>query len=215
MQLYLSSQKFGNKTDILKEWIQEHDNKILLISNALDAKGKEKIDVNLKEDTRLLEEIGFDVTVVDLKKYFKENTKLQEKYNNYNACCIMGGNVFVLRQAMRYSGFDEFLYQKSLDRDFLYIGYSAGSCVLGNELKIFEEVDQPISFYGKDIVLYNGLNFIDYIFIPHYKSDYHKVHLIEKAVEKCKIENKTFKAVKDGEVIIQKSIIKSTYALKK
>lgn len=115
----------------------------------------------------------------------------------------MGGNVFVLRQAMKYSGFDEFLYQKSLDNDFLYIGYSAGSCVLCENLKIFDRVDEPIKFYGKNEILYNGLNFIDYIFIPHYESDYHKVNLIQEVFEKCKIENKKFKAVRDGEVIVK------------
>jgi len=33
------------------------------------------------------------------------------------------------------------------------------------------------------------------------KSNYHKVNLIEELAERCKSENKNFKAVKDGEVI--------------
>ncbi len=37
MILYLSSQKFGNDSTYLKNWIKEHSNKILLIFNALDA----------------------------------------------------------------------------------------------------------------------------------------------------------------------------------
>ncbi|MCI8965271.1 MAG: type 1 glutamine amidotransferase-like domain-containing protein [Clostridia bacterium] len=201
MKLYLSSQKFGNKIEILKKWIKEHNNKILLIFNALDAKGEEKINFNVKEDTELLQEIGFDVKVVDLKNYFKDNKRLIQDFSEYNACCVMGGNVFVLRQAMEYSGFDKFLYEKSLDNDFLYIGYSAGSCVLGKDIKIFDTIDNPIKFYEKDRILYNGLGFIDYIFIPHYKSNYHKVNLIEELAERCKSENKNFKAVKDGEVI--------------
>lgn len=202
MKLYMSSQKFGNKIDILKQWINEHDNKILLIFNALDAKEKRKIEFNIKEDTKLLQDIGFDVKVVDLKYYFENNKKLKQDFAKYNSCCIMGGNVFVLRQAMEYSGFDKFLYEKSLDNDFLYIGYSAGCCILGKDIKIFDIIDEPIKFYGKNRILYNGLGFINYIFIPHYKSDYHKVNLIEELAEKCKYENKNFKAVKNGEVII-------------
>lgn len=203
MKLYLSSQKFGNKINILKKWIEEHDNKILLIFNALDAKGEAKIDFNVKEDAKLLEEIGFDVKVVDLKDYFDNNKKLKEDFMNYNACCVMGGNVFVLRQAMKYSGFDEFLNERRLSNDFLYIGYSAGCSVLSEDLKIFDIVDEPIKFYGKNKILYDGLNFIHYIFIPHYKSDYHKVNLIEEVVEKCKCENRKFESVRNGEVIIQ------------
>lgn len=203
MKLYMSSQKLGNEIDVLKKWINEHNNKILLIFNALDAKSKEKIEFNIKEDKKLLQEIGFEVKLVDLKDYFEDNKKLNNDFIKYNACCVMGGNVFVLRQAMRYSGFDEFLYQKFSDNNFLYIGYSAGSCVLCENLKIFDIVDEPIKFYEKNEIIYNGINFINYIFIPHYESNYHKVNLIQEVVEKCKIENKKFRAVRDGEVIIQ------------
>ena len=70
MILYLSSQKFGTDTTFLKEWIIEHDNKLLLIFNALDAKGKEKINNNVNDDINLLEQIGFEVKVLDLKDYF-------------------------------------------------------------------------------------------------------------------------------------------------
>lgn len=203
MLLYLSSQKFGDKTEILKKWINEHDNKILLVFNALDAKGEEKIKTNVIEDKKLLEKIGFEVEILDLKEYFNSNEKLKEKIINYNACCLMGGNVFVLRQAIKYSGFDKILQEKATSKEFLCIGYSAGSCVLGKDLKIFEPVDNPISFYNKDDIIYEGIGFIDYIFIPHYKSEYHKVHLIEEVVDKCKRENKDHRAVRDGEVIIE------------
>lgn len=43
MLLYLSSQKFGNKINLLKNWIKEHDNKILLVFNAMDAKDAERL----------------------------------------------------------------------------------------------------------------------------------------------------------------------------
>ena len=65
MLLYLSSQKLGNHVDVLKKWIKEHDNKILLIFNALDAKGQDVINKNVLEDKKLLEEIGFDVSICD------------------------------------------------------------------------------------------------------------------------------------------------------
>ncbi len=83
------------------------------------------------------------------------------------------------------------------------IGYSAGSCVTGKDLKIFEQVDESKKYYDRDSIFIEGLSFIDYIFIPHYKSDYHKVHLIEEIVEKCQRENKKYKSVRDGEVIIE------------
>lgn len=86
----------------------------------------------------------------------------------------------------------------------IYIsGYSAGSCVLGNKLEVFDKVDEPISFYQKDSIIYEGLGFIDYTFIPRYKSDYHKAYLIEELVNICIEKGIKNKTLKDGKVIIE------------
>lgn len=201
MLLYMSSQKFGNDTEILKNWIKNHNNKIVIIPNALDAKGEEKIQKNLKEDIELLKNIGFNVTVIDLKNYFENYNKLREELLNYDACCVMGGNVFVLNKAMKLSGFDTFLKEREND-DFLYIGYSAGSCILSKNLEQLDIVDEPIRFYDEQNVNYNGLGFVDYVIIPHYKSNYHKAHLIDEVVKKCKSEKIKFKTIQDGEVLM-------------
>lgn len=134
MIFYLSSFKFGNQIEMLKEWIKKYNNKILLIINALDAKDEFKIKKNIEEDTKILTEIGFDVKLVDLKEYFNRKESLKKYFDQYNAICVMGGNVFILRQAMNLSGLDEFLKEKLSNDEFLYIGYSAGSCVLSPSL---------------------------------------------------------------------------------
>ncbi len=206
MILYLSSQKFGDNDTFLKEWINKHNSKILLIFNALDAKGKEKIANNVKEDISLLQQIGFEVNVVDLKDYFDKYDDLKQMCKKYNTLCVMGGNVFVLREAMKHSGFDIFLKEISNYDNYLYIGYSAGSCVLSKRLDIFKNVDDPIDFYNKDEIIYDGINLIDYVFIPHYKSNYHKAYLIDEVVELCKKENIKYKTFSDGNVTIEKVI---------
>ena len=203
MILYLSSQKFGTDTTFLKEWIIEHDNKLLLIFNALDAKGKEKINNNVNDDINLLEQIGFEVKVLDLKDYFDNQEELKKICQEYNSFCVMGGNVFVLRQAMKYSGFDTILEEKKNDKDCLYIGYSSGCCVLSKDIAIYKDVDEPINFYNQGQIIYEGIGLIDYIFIPHYKSNYHKVHLIDKLVDLCEKNEIAHKALTDGEVIVE------------
>ena len=205
MILYLSSQKFGNNYLYLKEWIKNHDNKLLLIFNALDAKGKEKINKNINEDISLLEEIGFDVRIIDLKECFDKYARLKQICQNYHAVCVMGGNVFVLRQAMKYSGFDVFLKEINAEDDYLYIGYSAGSCVLSERLDILKTVDEAIAFYNKGEIIYDGIGLISYIFIPHYKSNYHKAFLIDEIVNQCRNDKINYKAFRDGEVIIEKT----------
>lgn len=204
MILYLSSQKFGTDTTFLKEWIIEHDNKLLLIFNALDAKGKEKINNNVNDDINLLEQIGFEVKVLDLKDYFDNQEELKQICQEYNSFCVMGGNVFVLRQAMKYSGFDTILEEKKNDKNCLYIGYSSGSCVLSKDIEIYKDVDEAINFYNQGQIIYEGIGLIDYIFIPHYKSNYHKVHLIDKLVDLCEKNRIEYKALTDGEVSIEK-----------
>ena len=202
MILYLSSQKFENN-DFFKKWIDNHGNKILLIFNALDAKGQDKINNNVKEDTTLLEQMGFEVTVLDLKEYFDKSDKLDEICQKYNAFCVIGGNVFVLREAMKYSGFDTFLKRISNDDNYLYIGYSAGGCVLSKKIDIFAIVDDAIDFYNRGEIPNEGLGLINYIFIPHYKSNYHKSHLIDEVVNTCKKNNTQYKALSNGEFIIE------------
>ena len=204
MILYLSSQKFGIDTTFLKEWIIEHGNKILLIFNALDAKVQEKIDNNVNDDISLLEQIGFEVKVLDLKEYFENQEELKQICQKYNSFCVMGGNVFVLRQAMKYSGFDTILEEKKNDENCLYIGYSSGCCVLSKDIEIYKDVDEPICFYRQGQILYEGIGFIDYVFVPHHKSNYHKVHLIDELVDLCQKNRIEYKALTDGEVSIEK-----------
>lgn len=203
MILYLSSKKFGNNGKFLKDWISNHNNKILLISNALDIKEKEKVDKNVKEDINLLEKIGFKVDTIDLKKYFDKYEELEEICKKYNSLCVIGGNVFVLRAAMKYSGFDRYLKKISKDDNYLYLSYSAGSVVLSKKIDMFKIVDEPIDFYNKKEIIEEGLNLIDYLFIPHYKSNYHKAYLIDEIVNNCKNNNIKYKAFKDGEYIIE------------
>lgn len=111
------------------------------------------------------------------------------------------GNVFLLRQAMKYSGFDQFLKGIS-SSDYLYIGYSAGSVILSKDLSGFRGIDDEVFYRSKADLLYEGLSLIDYLFIPHYQSNY-RYRLIHSLVEDCKKNDIRFQAVRDGDVIIK------------
>ena len=104
---------------------------------------------------------------------------------------------------MKYSGFDRYLKKISKDDNYLYLSYSAGSVVLSKKIDMFKIVDEPIDFYNKKEIIEEGLNLIDYLFIPHYKSNYHNAHLIDEIVNNCKNNNIKYKAFKDGEYIIE------------
>ena len=206
MLLYLSSYKLGNKTDELKKWIKENNNKILVIPNALDALEdndikKEKILDRCKE----LESLGFEYKILDLRKYFGKKTEMLRDIQDYHAFYTLGGNVFVLRTAMKLSGFDEYLIKISKKTNYLYSGYSAGICVLTSKLNGSEKVDdcsQDPYDYGN--IIWDGIGLINYFPVPHFDTPEHpESHLIYVLVEYLTKNNTPYKTLKDGDVIIE------------
>ena len=129
MKYYLSSYGLGNETEKLKALVTK--GKIAYIPNARDYTGAdpEKRARRTETDVISLRALGLEVEMLDLRKYFDKQSELKEKLDELGAIFISGGNVFVLRQAMRLSGLDDVL-QELRRTDFLYAGYSAAGCVL-------------------------------------------------------------------------------------
>ena len=202
MKFYLSSYRIGSEVLELKKLISDHG-KLGFIPNALDyVEPKARHESN---EARLqdLVELGLNVELLDLKSYFGRRKELQKKIDSLSGVWVRGGNTFVLRQAMKLSGFDEVI--KNLNRaDFLYGGYSAGVCVLAPNLKSLEIVDDSSVKPYKELAetIWEGLGILDYLIIPHYKSDHPESADVDKTVEYCKLNKINFKTLRDGEVII-------------
>jgi dipeptidase E len=106
---------------------------------------------------------------------------------------------------MKESGFDEIIKEYKNNDELVYGGYSAGVCVITPTLKGIELVDDTVILPKgyKNQTIWEGIGLINYSFAPHYKSDHPESEAINKTVEYF-IENKMlFKALKDGEVIIE------------
>lgn len=204
MLLYLSSYKLGNKTDILKKWIKENGNTILIIANSRDwSPDTDEKEESIKRNITELQELGFSVVRIDLRNYFKNKAKLKEDLEKYNAFYVIGGNTYTLRMAMKYSGFDEYIKGISNKSNYLYSGYSAGICVLSPDLRGLDLVDEPINPYSDEPILYEGLGILDYVPVPHYKSDHPESTLVDKVVALFSEKGIKYKALKDGDVIVQ------------
>jgi len=205
MKYYLSSYKFGNQIDKLKS-MTPANRKIGHIVNSKDFTDADPIrrQRHQTEEIEQLNQIGFIAEPLDLKDYFYKEDALRAKLNSLGGVWISGGNTFVLRQAMRLSGFDNIIHDLAKRADFLYAGYSAGVCVLSTSLKSLHIVDKPYDFPYPDITepIWDGLGFFDYDFMPHYDSDHPESKDIDKTIKYC-IDNKIlFKALRDGDVII-------------
>lgn len=204
MQLYLSSYRLGNDSSFLKKWCSEHNNNIVVIPNAADhlEDGEEKTN-KIIDKCRDLEMIGFKTRVVDLRNYFNKKDELFEELKNENTFYVIGGNSFVLRTAMKLSGFDDYIRSKTDDDNFLYSGFSAGICVLAPGMQGLELVDDPnIDPYHTSSTDWDGVGILDYLPVPHYKSEHPETIMVEKTVEYLVENNIRFRTLRDGEVII-------------
>lgn len=205
MKFYLSSYKIGEQAERLKQLVP--NGKIGYIPNALDFSGAdpERRQKHIEKDMGSLEELGLECELLDLKSYFGNQDSLRNKLEELQAVFISGGNVFVLRQAMKLSGFDFLIKElKEGDTKFLYSGYSAACCVLSEDLEPYKIVDDATDtpYEQQKEVIWKGLGFIDYIFLPHWDSDHPESEDIDKEIEYCKQNNLKYKAIRDGDVIV-------------
>jgi dipeptidase E len=139
-----------------------------------------------------------------LREYFGKIDELRKKTSELGALFVRGGNTFVLRQAMRISGFDT-IFKELLKRDdFVYAGYSAGICVLSGDIKVLQTVDDPNDKPYRELqdTIWEGLGHLDYIIIPRYKSYHPESALVDRLVEQCQKKGIPFKTLRDGEVIL-------------
>lgn len=202
MKYYLSSYEIGNETEKLKALVPK--GKIGYIPNARDFTGAdpERRAKRNENDMGSLRKLGLEVGMLNLQDYFGKRDELKKKLEELGAIFISGGNVFVLRQAMKLSGLDEIL-QEIKNTDFLYAGYSAAGCVLAPSLKGMDLVDPLDTPYNEQKeILWDGLGFVDFRFMPHWDSNHPESSDIDKEIAYCKENNIPYKAIRDGEVII-------------
>jgi dipeptidase E len=212
MDFYLSSYKIGGEKEVqqLKDLIPPNK-RTAYISNSLDfSDDTERRKQSEQADFFELNAIGLEVEDFDLRKYFDQPEKLEEDLRQYGVIWVRGGNVFVLRQAMKLSGFD--LVLQNLVRrgvNILYGGYSAGVCVLAPSLRGLELVDditkQPYS-QQKELI-WEGLNLINFAIVPHYKSNHPETELVNRVVEQYEKNGTPFRTLSDGEVIIIRNLV--------
>ena len=205
MKFYLSSFKLGTHSKELVR-MMEPAKKIGYVPNACDYTNinvERRYQVNVSDMADLMS-LGLDVQLLDLKDYFGQTDKLRKKIGELGALFFRGGNTFILRQAMRASGFDV-IFEELLKRDdFVYSGYSAGICVLGTDLQVLQFVDDPADKPYEIIkdTIWEGLRYLDYMILPHYKSDHPESAAVDKVVDICQMNDIPFKTLRDGEVIV-------------
>lgn len=195
MRLFLASEELGEHADTLLELAGE-GRKVLFITNAHDYYEPERRVEYVDRKSRCLIDAGFEVTELDLRKYFGKAEELKAFVDDYAPDVVfsIGGNVFLLRTAMKLSGMDEIIKEGVANDRFVYGGYSAGSMVASRNIRYYGHdylVPEAVpGIYGVEAVL-DGLGLFDEYIVPH--ADVEKHAGITK-MYKDKIE-------KDGNVV--------------
>jgi dipeptidase E len=205
MRFYLSSYKMGNEASKIAGLMPQGNNVIGYVPNAMDFSSAEPVRraQGIAKEVAELEGLGLKVKMLDLKEYFGKEEELKKELQGLGGLWVRGGNTFVLRQAMKLSGLDKLLVD-SKERDFLYAGYSAGVCILAPSLESLQIVDDPKDKpYGqRSELIMEGLGMLEYMILPHYKSDHPESAAVDLEVEYCEKNGIKYKPLRDGEVII-------------
>lgn len=175
MRLFLSSYGISEHVDTLRR-LAGGNQKLLFIDNAKDYLPAPVRAQHVDEKKADYEALGFDFEELDLREYFPEGKapELRQRLEGAGIVYVSGGNTFIVRRALRYSGLDIML-QDLLERDrFVYAGSSAGSILATPSLRGTEYGDDPHDIpagYQSDII-WEGLHFIDDYLIPHFESEW-------------------------------------------
>ncbi len=163
MKLYLSSYRIPTPDALAKLLGKPLDTvKVALVTNAKDYYIERAKRFKVAEVVQYLDQLGMQVTPFDLRQY-RDATRIKKDIMGYDLVWFMGGNTYMLRYAMRRSGFDEIIHEL-LEQGIVYGGESAGALVAGVSIAGVESADEP-SF--AETVITEGLNLVPFAILPH------------------------------------------------
>jgi dipeptidase E len=204
MRLYLSSYKFGNKSEYFFDLIKDKNSKIAIIANSADLYSAIDVEDRVNQDISFFDENSYTAEQLDLREYFGKEDELEEAMQEYGAVWVRGANVFVLRRAFEYSGFDNIIKKRLNEDSIVYGGYSAGACVMGDTLHGLELCDDAytVPFGYEEEVIWEGLGILPYAIVPHYDSDHPESGFIDEVVTYLYENDIPHEKLRDGEAIV-------------
>lgn len=206
MRLYLSSFRMGDRFDELVA-VLGPGAKVAVVSNALDfipADARRAYARTGFDAQRVLIERGLDAFDLDLRSHFGAAQTLDAVLADVRLVWAVGGNAFLLRRAMRQSGFDRWLPSRLQEGTLVYGGWSAGAVVAGPDLDGIELMDDPavIAEGYETTAVRDGLGLVDFTVVPHYRSDHPEAEAAERAAAFRRQRGLPFRTLRDGEVIV-------------
>jgi dipeptidase E len=206
MRLYLSSERLGERAGALLAMLT--GSRVAVIANGYDgasAMAREIYRTEVYDPHAEFKALGLQPHDLDLRAHFGDVASLRQRLAGFDLVWVMGGNSFVLRRAMKQSGFDTVI-RDMLDRDAIaYGGYAAGAVVAGPSLRGHELMDDPFELPEgyDDQLIWSGLGLTPFAIVPHHQSRHPEAAAAEKVVSYMRARRTRYRALADGEVIVQ------------
>jgi dipeptidase E len=206
MRLYLSSYRVGDRAGALLALLG-NGRRGALIENALDnvsSAARELFRAEVYDPVAEFSSLGIALSRIDLRDYFGRPQALAARLRAFDLVWVAGGNGFVLRRAMRASGFDEAIVPLVEDDAILYGGFSSGAAVAAPSLRGLELMDDPEEIpdgYPSEVV-WEGLGLIDHMIVPHYRSEHPESRAAERTVRLLCGRGARYRALRDGEAVV-------------
>ncbi|MBT2186448.1 Type 1 glutamine amidotransferase-like domain-containing protein [Sphingobium nicotianae] len=209
MKLFLTSYGLGGHDQLLVDMVDKPGARMAIITNALDAFPIEAQQAYWKIKPDFLMEmidLGFDPSLVDLRRFFGRPADLARVMAPMRLVWAVGGNSFLLRRAMRDSGFDALLPDMLAD-GIVCGGVSAGACVMSEDMRAIALMDAPeerAPGYATDDPIDRGLGLVPFTIIPHYRSDHAEAEGAENGVAFARANGIAHVPLRDGQVIVRR-----------
>lgn len=172
MRLYLSSFLLGNAPEALVDLVGPSAC-CCLVLNALDnlPEARDRFQIS---QMAALTALGLRVEELDLRQFFDQPDQLRLALHQFDTLWITGGNAFILRKAMRQSGFNALIGDLLAQDAIAYAGFSAAAVVTHDSLAALAPsaaADQPLKGYRPGVIL-EGLGITAEAIVVHYDSDH-------------------------------------------
>ena len=207
MRLYLSSFRFGDAFQQLLDMAGQGA-RAGIVMNAVDFIPQEQREAyarNVYDPGAILRQHGLQASDLDLRAYFGDTEGLARALAELDLVWVAGGNSFLLRRAMRQSGFDRVGVELIKQDKLIYGGWSAGAVVACPDLRGIDLIDDPNQLAeGYDPApVYDGLNLIGFHLVPHYESDHPESEAAGRTAAYLLDHALPYRTLKDGDVLIR------------
>ena len=205
MRLFLSSHRLGHHADALVRLVGKRRT-ALVIGNALDhipAAARAVYTATTYDPVAELNDLGFFASWLDLRDYVGSPIRLHDQLTTCGLVWVIGGNAFVLRRAMRASGFDGVIHGLMAQDALVYGGFSAGAIVTAPSLRGLDLMDDPrVGTFGDEVISYEGLGLFPKAVVPHVASDHRDTAGADRAAAWLTAQGLPYVALQDGQVIV-------------